>query len=166
MIRNFVEKNRTATLVGLGLLLVGIILGTSAFTLSQARQNVVVAYIDSERILKEYVEPAVRAPLKAEMDKLQQQLDAEIAKLESDDKNKKLEEARALKDKYQAQLDKKKQELVRPLLANARRAIAKVAEERGFTVVLDNATGVVLYGGVDITDAVLQELQKDKDKAK
>ena len=97
-----------------------------------------------------------------ETDRLQRELDAEIAKLQNDDENKKFEEAQALKNKYQAVLDQKKQELIAPLLVQTRDSIQKVAENRGITLVLDNTYGLVLYGGMDLTEEVLQDLLQGK----
>ena len=161
MIREIAGKNRIAILGGIGVLLVMIVLGAS-MSLTRAQQNTVVGYIDSERLVKEFVEPTVREPLTKETDRLQQELDAEIAKLPNGDENKKLEEAQALKNKYQAVLDQKKQELIAPLLAQTKASIEEVADARGITIVLDNTYGLVIYGGVDLTDVVLKDLMAGK----
>jgi Skp family chaperone for outer membrane proteins len=138
-----------------------IALGAS-MSLTRAQQDTVMGYIDSDRLVKEFVEPMVREPLTLETDRLQQELDAEIAKLPNGDENKKLEEAQALKNKYQAVLDQKKQELIAPLLAQTKTSIEKIADARGITMVLDNTYGLVIYGGVDLTEAVLQDLGSGK----
>lgn len=161
MIREIATKNRSVILGVIGLLLVTITLG-AAMTLTSAQQNTVVGYIDSERLVKEFVEPTVREPLIKETDRLQQELDAEIAKLPNGDENKKLEEAQALKNKYQAVLDQKKQEMIAPLLGQIKTSIEAVADARDISIVLDNTYGLVVYGGVDLTDIILQELMAGK----
>ena len=65
-------------------------------------------------------------------------------------------EQQRLFEEYQAQLYSYQQQLVDELLAQVRETIAVVAEELGLSVVLD-ANGV-MYGGVDITEAVLDRL--------
>ena len=161
MIKHVAGKNRIAIFGGIGVLLVMIALGAS-MSLTRAQQDTVMGYIDSDRLVKEFVEPMVREPLTLETDRLQQELDAEIAKLPNGDENKKLEEAQALKNKYQAVLDQKKQELIAPLLAQTKTSIEKIADARGITMVLDNTYGLVIYGGVDLTEAVLQDLGSGK----
>ncbi len=161
MIKAFAEKNRVAVIGGIGLLLVFGLLGAS-LSLTKAKQEAVVGYVNSERLVTDFMEPTVRGPLTQETDRLQRELDAEIAKLQNDDENKKFEEAQALKNKYQAVLDQKKQELIAPLLVQTRDSIQKVAENRGITLVLDNTYGLVLYGGMDLTEEVLQDLLQGK----
>lgn len=161
MIKAFAEKNRIAVIGGVGLLLVLALFGTS-LSLTKAKQEAVVGYVNSEDLVKYFMEPAVKGPLTQETDRLQRELDAEIAKLQNDDENKKFEEAQALKNKYQAVLDQKKQELIAPLLVQTQDSIQRVAEKRGITLVLDNTYGFVLYGGMDLTEEILQELLQDK----
>jgi Skp family chaperone for outer membrane proteins len=161
VIKHFTGKNRIAMIGGVGLLLVLVALGAS-LSLSKAGQETTVGYVNSERLVKEFMEPTVREPLTEETDRLQKELDAEIAKLQNDDENKKLEEAQALKNKYQAVLDQKKHDLITPLLVQTRDSIQRVAETRGITLVLDNTYGLVLYGGMDLTDEVLQDLGQGK----
>ncbi|NMB47009.1 MAG: OmpH family outer membrane protein [Firmicutes bacterium] len=157
----FTGKNRAAIIGGVGLLLVLVALGAS-LSGTKATQKTTVGYVDSDRLLKEYMEPTVMEPLTQETSKLQEELDAEIAKLQIDDENKKLEEAQALVNKYQTVLDQKKRELITPLLMETSESIKRVAETQGITVVLDNTYGFVLYGGVDLTDEVLQDLHAGK----
>jgi outer membrane protein len=106
------------------------------------------------------MEPMVQEQLSQETDRLQKELDAEIANLQIEDEEEKLKEAQALLDKYQALLDQRKQELIAPLVLQIRDGIRQVAEARGLTVVLDNTQGLVLYGGMDLTEEVLDVLQQ------
>lgn len=157
MIKYFTGKNRTA-IVGGAALLVLIALGAS-LSMGKAEEKTTIGYVNSQRLIEEFLEPAVQEPLAKETDRLQKELDAEIAKLEIADEEAKLKEAQALRDKYQAVLDQKKQELIAPLLLQIRAMIQEVADARGITVVLDNTYGLILYGGIDLTDEVLKALQ-------
>ncbi|HHV93845.1 MAG TPA: OmpH family outer membrane protein [Firmicutes bacterium] len=157
MIKYFTGKNRTA-IVGGAALLVLIALGAS-LSMGKAEEKTTIGYVNSQRLIEEFLEPAVQEPLAKETDRLQKELDAEIAKLQIADEEAKLKEAQALRDKYQAVLDQKKQELIAPLLLQIRAMIQEVADARGITVVLDNTYGLILYGGIDLTDEVLKALQ-------
>ncbi len=161
LIKYFSGKNRITVIGGVAALLVMIALGAS-WSFGRAQQDTMIGYIDSDRLVKEFVEPMVMEPLSQETDRLQKELDAEIAKLPDGDENKKLEEAQALLNKHQAVLDQKKQELISPLLGQIKVSIEKVAQARGITLVLDNTYGLVVYGGVDLTDAILQDLAQDQ----
>lgn len=158
MTKYFAGKNRTAVIGGLALLVL-IAVGAS-LSMGKAQEKTTVGYVHSQRLVEEYMEPAVQEPLARETDRLQKELDAEIAKLQIEDEDEKLREAQALRDKYQAILDQKKQELITPLLLQIRESIQQVADARGITVVLDNTYGLVLYGGIDLTDEVLKDLQQ------
>jgi len=157
VIKYFTGKNRTA-IVGGAALLVLIALGAS-LSMGKAEEKTTIGYVNSQRLIEEFLEPAVQEPLAKETDRLQKELDAEIAKLQIADEEAKLKEAQALRDKYQAVLDQKKQELIAPLLLQIRAMIQEVADARGITVVLDNTYGLILYGGIDLTDEVLKALQ-------
>jgi Outer membrane protein len=60
--------------------------------------------------------------------------------------------------KLQQELVRKEIEYMNPIGTSIDAAIAKVAEKRGITMVFPKAQ--ILYGGIDITDEVVKELQK------
>lgn len=62
--------------------------------------------------------------------------------------------------KAQGDLQKKQQELFKPILDKARDAIQTVAKEKGYSMVLDNSTGVLLYSlpADDLFDPVKKKL--------
>ena len=59
MIKAFAEKNRIAVVGGVGLLLVLALAGAS-LSLTKAKQETVVGYVNSERLVKDFMEPTVR----------------------------------------------------------------------------------------------------------
>jgi outer membrane protein len=60
----------------------------------------------------------------------------------------------------QADLQKKEQELLQPIIDKAKEAITKVAKEGNYTYILDSSVGVVLYSveGDDILPLVKKDL--------
>lgn len=108
-----------------------------------------VGYVDVERLINEYLVPVLDEPLARETARLQAEFDAASADLSD-------EEKRKLFAEYQNRLDAIKQQMVDEQLPFINDAVAAVAQRQGVTVVLDRQ--VVLYGGVDLTEAVLAEL--------
>ena len=49
-------------------------------------------------------------------------------------------------------LKKKQQELFVPIIAKMDAAIAKVGEQNGFTIILDNTAGIITYKSAQTTD--------------
>ena len=75
--------------------------------------------------------------------------------------DKQVGEFRDLMGRTQIDFQKKELELTTPILEKARRVIAKVAKENGYTVVME-LTAQVLYApeGDDLTDKVIREFEK------
>src|SRR5213594_265077 len=63
---------------------------------------------------------------------------------------------RALDNQLQQQFVQKREELLSGLDKDIRAAVEKVGRDRGVSIVLDRT--VVLYGGMDLTDAVIAQL--------
>jgi outer membrane protein len=85
--------------------------------------------------------------------------------LDSKTKNKELtaeekEQINSLVSKYEKEIQDKDAELTNKLFESIKGAIEKVAKKKGLTVVLDKQS--VFYGGVDITDEVIEELKKNE----
>lgn len=81
------------------------------------------------------------------------------------------EEVQKKTDETKNQLEQKRNEFMQQLNAeksvveeNVKKLINKVAEEKKVTVVLDK--NAVLYGGTDITDAVIEKGKKEADTSK
>ncbi len=109
-----------------------------------------VGYVSVQRLIDEYLVPALEGPMTEEFSRLQAEFDAEAAGLATD------EERARLAEQYQARLDAYEQQLVGSQLPIMNAAVAAVAERHGLALVLD--ADAVIYGGVDLTDAVLAEL--------
>jgi len=119
--------------------------GTGSLGISRADKLTGVGYVDSQRLAEEYVRPV----LIEEKDKLQARFDQEKSGLTE-------EEQKNLLDEYQVELDKRIKELADERFQQIDGALKKVAQREGMNLVLDKQA--TLYGGVDITEAVLTEL--------
>jgi len=108
-----------------------------------------IGYVDVDRIIEEYLVPVLDEPLSKETARLQAEFDAAAEGLDD-------EEKLNLFNQYQAELDWYKQQLIDEQLPTINGAVARVAQREGVSVVVDRQ--IVLYGGVDLTDAVLAEL--------
>jgi outer membrane protein len=58
-----------------------------------------------------------------------------------------------------AEVSKKEEEMLKPMVEKAQKAIEDVAKENGYTYILDSSSGVILYkGGDDILDLVKKKM--------
>lgn len=64
----------------------------------------------------------------------------------------------------QLEIQKKEKELVEPILEKMKKAIEKVAQDKGYTIVLEKAGQNLLYAqkDADLTDDVVKTYEKDK----
>lgn len=64
----------------------------------------------------------------------------------------------------QAELQKKEKELLEPIIEKMRKVIEKVANEKGFAMVLEKAGQNVLFAqkDADLTDDVVKAFEKEK----
>lgn len=142
-----------------------------AWGASSAKPASTIGYVDVNRVAKEYLEPTLSEPLRQETERLQAELDKELAKLDAEfesrskglndqDKERLRDQLQQQKQElfmqYQQQLDQRKQEMLNARLPKVREAIGKVAQRLGLEVVLDK--NLVIWGGHDATDDVLREL--------
>ncbi|HEY8417936.1 MAG TPA: OmpH family outer membrane protein [Limnochordales bacterium] len=142
-------SNYRAWILGAGgIVLVAALAFAVSATLS-AQTESTIGYVDADRIIEGYLIPVLDEPLSKETARLQAEFDAAAEGLGD-------EEKLNLFNQYQAELDWYKQRLIDEQMPTINDAVAKVAQRHGVSVVLERQ--VVLYGGVDLTDAVLQEL--------
>ncbi|MDI6869797.1 MAG: OmpH family outer membrane protein [Bacillota bacterium] len=134
----------------LALVLVGVAAaaGLTGWSLARADRVSTIGYVDTARVANEFPDmKAMRQQLEKETAAMQQEYDRNSASLSQEDKVKLFQE-------YQAKLDKKKEALVSAALAKVVQVTGDVAKKQGLTVVLEKQS--VLYGGADITDAVIR----------
>jgi outer membrane protein len=134
----------------LALVLAGVAMaaGLAGWSLAQADRLSAVGYVDTGRVADEFPDmKAMRQQLEKETIAMQQEYDRNAASLSQEEKVK-------LFQQYQTKLDRKKEGLVSTALAKVVQVTGDVAKKQGLTVVLEKQS--VLYGGTDITDAVIR----------
>ncbi|EHM10239.1 outer membrane protein [Thermanaerovibrio velox DSM 12556] len=112
-----------------------------------------VGIMDPQKVL--YLHPKfsqTQNQIKAMMDKKQSEMKAAIDKEKDNNKKAQIFEA---KRSEAAQEEKK---LMDPIFKDIDTAIRTVCKNKGITVVVDKNS--VFFGGIDITDEVIQELKK------
>lgn len=151
-------------------------------TVSMAQKGVKVGHINSNELMTAMPErTAVQKELedyanqlKITLDAMQKEYQTKIADFQSKQdvmtdviKNSKIKEITDLEKRIgefqqtaEADLQKKEQTLLQPIIDKAKTAINDVAKEGGYTYILDSSVGVVLYSveGDDILPAVKKKL--------
>ncbi|MFQ6617297.1 MAG: OmpH family outer membrane protein [Fidelibacterota bacterium] len=154
---------------------------------STAYPQLKIAYIDSDRILKEFEESKVaQEKLDTEAKKLEQEYSEMITQLDSlraeyerqrfimseerrtekereiQDLANRIREFQLTKIGPEGEIYKRQRELVEPILKKINAAINKIGEEGDYDYIFDAVAGNILFAksGYDITDKVLEELKK------
>ncbi len=106
--------------------------------------------------------------LKADLEKQSSVLSAEAKKSKEDNLEKLLREYQRLVSDSQNEVKKKESELTGEILKEIRVIVDKMGEDGGYTVILENADGLVLYSKkeINLTDAVLKKYNESKAKNK
>lgn len=108
---------------------------------------------------------------KADIEKMGQDLEKKKSVLSEEVMGKKQMELQEEMMKFQKvvaenqlEIQKKEKELVEPILEKMKKVIEKVAQEKGFTIVLEKGGQNMLYAQkeADLTDVVIQEFEKAK----
>lgn len=108
---------------------------------------------------------------KADIEKMNQDLEKKKTVLSEEVMGKKQLELQEEMMKFQKtvaenqmQIQKKEKELVEPILNKLKSVIQKVAQEKGYTMVLEKQSQNLLYAqqDADLTDAVVQTFEKTK----
>lgn len=108
---------------------------------------------------------------KADIEKMQQDLEKKKSVLSEEVMNKKQMELQEEMMKFQKtvgenqiELQKKEKELIEPIIEKMKKMIEKVAQEKGYSLVLDKQAQAILYyqKDADITDLVISSFEKDK----
>ncbi len=106
--------------------------------------------------------------LKADLEKQSSVLSAEAKKSKEDDLEKLLREYQRLVTDSQNEVKKKESELTGEILKEIRVIVDKIGEEGGYTMILENADGLVLYSKkeINLTDVVMKKYNESKAKNK
>ena len=151
-------------------------LGVSLFVLSGvANAQMKIAYVNSAEIVESMPESAkVKSNLEAYYNELQSQLQtmlteysnkvqdyeanqATLSNLVKQSKEKEIVDMENRIQQFRANAEeemvKKQEELLKPVLDKVQNAINAVGKEKGYTYIIDNAAGTIIYMGADAIDA-------------
>ena len=163
------------------IIFLGLFLGASIFSYGQAQK---VAFINSTILMQDVPEiKEADSNLQAFQTQLQKKGEqmvtalqtkyqeiskkeqaGEIAPKQLEEEARKLKEEEAKIQQFEQDMNKqvfeKRQTLYQPILDTINKNITDVAKEKGYTVVLDSSTGVILYADemYDLTDDVKKKL--------
>lgn len=106
--------------------------------------------------------------LKADLEKQSSVLSAEAKKSKEEDLEKLLREYQRLVTDSQNEVKKKESELTGDILKEIRVIVDKMGEESGYTIILENADGLILFAKKDLnlTDVVIKKYNESKTKSK
>jgi outer membrane protein len=108
------------------------------------------------------------------IEKLKGELDKQAGVLSADAKKSKEDEMERLTREYQrtvadsqSEVRKKEGELTGRIVKDLREVVAVIAQEEKYTLVLENAEGLILFAdkGLDITDRVIKKFDEPKQKS-
>lgn len=102
--------------------------------------------------------------LKADIDKQAAVITAEAKKAKEEDIERLVRDYQRIISDSQAEVKKKEAELTAEILKQAREIINKIAQESGYSLVLEKADGLVLYfsNNLDITDRVIKKINESR----
>ncbi|MDA8432521.1 MAG: OmpH family outer membrane protein [Nitrospiraceae bacterium] len=106
--------------------------------------------------------------VKSELEKQSSILSAEAKKSREDDLEKMLREYQRLVQDSQNEVKKKEGELTGDILKEIRVIVEKMGDEGGYTVILENVEGVVLFSKkeINLTSVVIKKYNESKAKAR
>lgn len=151
-------------------------LGVALFVLSgMANAQMKIAYVNSAEIVESMPESAkVKSNLESYYNELQSQLQtmlteysnkvqdyeanqATLSNLVKQSKEKEIVDMENRIQQFRANAEeemvKKQEELLKPVLDKVQNAINAVGKEKGYTYIIDNAAGTIIYMGADAIDA-------------
>lgn len=136
------------------LLLIGLtaaVVGLGIFTEDESVDK--VAYVNLEKVFAEHpARTAAEQTLNKKAAEYKQQIEEQTDELSGS-------EQKELLMKYQSELGELEEELLAQVTAEVENIIVKTAEKRKVKFVLDE--DYILYGGYDLTDEVLTEIDKN-----
>lgn len=139
-----------AAVVVVGALLVGVGFWVGFPAVPAIGQSVAIGYVDMQKALESH--PRRSASERA----LQEFFQAKQREFQQRSRGLNPQQRQELDRQMQQQFVQRREDLLGGLDKDIREAVEQVAKDRGMTVVLDRT--VVLYGGTDLTDAVVAKL--------
>ena len=125
---------------------------TQSGGIASAAGSSAVGVVDHQQILSQHPDAqSVQTQMNVAIQEVQKDFEEKSAGMSDQEKQ----------DYYQQcqqRLQQKQQELVDPIMKSVEEAIQKVADAKGLSVVMDKA--LVIYGGQDITQDVINRLTK------
>lgn len=106
--------------------------------------------------------------LKADLEKQSSVLSAEAKKSREDEIERLLRDYQRLVQDSQNEVKKKEGELTGAIIKEIRDAVEKIGQDEGYSLVLENVEGIILYSrkDLDITDRVVKAYNELKSKQK
>jgi outer membrane protein len=151
-------------------------------------KEVKIGYIDSDQIYQNYQETVSAKnaldkevtkfrksaeSLKTRADSAESEYESQKLMLSEVGKATKLSEIEQLRNEYNSyveavwgkggKIEMKNRELLTPIVTKINEAVNKIAKDEGYTIILDAAAAKIVYAdaGLDLTDMVLEELNKE-----
>ena len=106
--------------------------------------------------------------LKADLDKQSSVLSSEARKSKEEELDRLVRELQRLATDSQAEVKKKENDFTLEILKELRVIIEKVGNEEGYTMIIENADGIILFSKkeIDLTDVILKKYNASKAKDK
>ncbi len=137
----------------LGLILIGMAFLLQDPSISASEEYQTIGFVNIEAIFQVHPErEAAETSLQLRALQLQQEMEEKAQELDAEDQQQ-------LLLGYQQELEQYEHELIAGIIKEIEEIVTKVAQEEGIAVVLEASH--VLYGGVDLTDLVIEALMEE-----
>ncbi len=102
--------------------------------------------------------------MRQEYDKQAQALSESAKKAKEEEIENAIRNYQKVVGEAQAEVEKKRKELTSRIINELKEVIARIAEEEGFTIILESSDGLILYSkkGLDLTDKVIKRYDSAK----
>ena len=170
---------RTILRIAAVLLSVTAVVGAKEYRIGYVDSDAVVAEYEEAKEAKGELEEAVAVfraeadSLKAEYDKAVEEYESQELTLSEEGKRAKMAEVEQRKRRWDSyvdqvyrdggRIDQKNEELIAPLVEKINEAVSEIAEDEGFSLVLDASKSEIVFAeaGLDLTRLVIEELNRE-----
>lgn len=142
-------------IIGILLLCAGLVLYSSEFIGAESESKGQIAYVDLWAVFNVHPE---KSTAESELNQLAQSMQTELEEKAKDLPNDKQQD---LLKEYQTKLSQREQELIQNIIESIKEIVVKVAKEKEVKMVLDKKN--VIYGGYNMTDDVIDYIEKNSD---